>query len=410
MCLIDDLKRTFFRTLPEDHRRRFAAIEAISYEHGGIVYISDFFNISRPTIMFGKEELEAMFFNNPENPKRPSGKKRIRRIGGGRKKIEDSQPTIVAASKKIMEVHSAGSPTKPEVKWTDLNPGTFAEALQENDYSVSRNSAARLLKDSGFKKRKLEKQLITGTVDPIERNIQFHKIAQYREKFHELGNPVFSVDTKKKEFIGHLSRNGKAYCTGPQPVYDHDFPHLAECKVIPHGIYDYYNTFGFITLGLSCETSDFVCDSLARCWNWYGKYHYPNATEILLTFDSGGANGIRRLKFKEDLIELSRRIGLPIRVAHYPPYTSKWNPIEHKLFSFLEKSMQGKIFDSVESLRTTLEKTTTKSGLRVKAYIHDKIYKLKQKCSEKFKDIKDHFIQHDKVLEMWNYRVSSAGF
>jgi hypothetical protein len=234
----EDQMRTYFRSLPEDHRRRYAAVEAQMIGFGGVAYISQALGNNRQTIYTGMRELQEMGKKDPEQPPHP-----IRHI----------------------------------------------DAL--------------------------------------------------RRRTHAQRIPVLCVDTKKKEMLGFLHRPGQCYSTAAQHVYGHDFRHLASGMLVPHGVYDYFENVGFMTLGTSQETSAFVCDAIALVWEKEHSHRYPHATEILLTFDAGGANSIRSLRFKEDLLGLSKRLGLPLRVAHYPPYTSKWYPIEHRLFSQVERAL-----------------------------------------------------------------------
>ena len=403
----EQMMRLFFRSLPEDHRRRYAAVEAHKIGFGGISYISPLLGLSRGTIYQGLRELEQMV--DLDDPQRPSGEGRVRRPGAGRPKEVERQAGLEKTAKQVLESHSAASPTDARVKWTDLKPIALAVKLAQRGYEVCRNTAAQLLEAAGFKKRKLRKELITGYVDPVERNEQFEHIAALRASYHEQGLPVFCVDTKKKELLGLLHRPGECYSTGDQKVYDHDYRHLATGVAIPQGIYDYYENFGFITLGTSHETSELITDALARCWHWYGQFRYPQADEILLTFDAGGANGVRSPRFREDLLNLSERLGLRLRIAHYPPYTSKWHPIEHRLFSQVEGALRGIIPDSIETVRDAIQRTTTQTGMTVKSYILDKVYPLGRKCSEVFKDIKNHHILHHDLLGKWNYTVDAAG-
>jgi hypothetical protein len=220
---------------------------------------------------------------------------------------------------------------------------------------------------------------------------------------------VLCVDTKKKELLGHLHRLGQCYSTDTQCVYDHDFRHLANALLVPHGVYDYFGNVGFMTLGTSRETSAFVCDAISLAWQEGHQAHYPEATEILLTFDCGGANAARSLRFKEDMIALSGRLRLPLRVAHYPPYTSKWHPIEHRLFSHVERSLRGVMLDCHETALDAVARTCTKTGLHVTARILNKVYDIGRKCSDTFREIKDQFIRHDAVLGQWNYLVDARG-
>jgi len=406
----EEKMRMYFRSLPEDHRRRYAAVEAQKIGFGGVAYISHLFGISRQTIYTGMSELEEMGNDDPGQPRRPSGDKdRIRRRGGGRRKDVERKEGLEAMAEHILEAHSAGSPTNENVRWSDLKPLQLAQELSRFGYEMCRNTAAKLLDWAGYRRRSLRKELITGPVDPHERDQQFRHIDQLRRRAHARGIPVLCVDTKKKEVLGFLHRPGQRYSTDAQYVYDHDFRHLANGMLVPHGVYDYFDNVGFMTLGTSRETSAFVCDAIALAWHTLFKHRYPQATEILLTFDAGGANSIRSLRFKEDLLGLSKRLGLPLRVAHYPPYTSKWHPIEHRLFSQVERALHGIVLDCPHTALRAIERTSTTTGLRVTARILDKAYALGRKCSDTFNDIKDSFIRHDDVLGSWNYFVDANG-
>jgi hypothetical protein len=309
----------------------------------------------------------------------------------------------------ILEAHSAGSPTDENVRWTDLKPLRLAQELVSRGFEIGRNTAAKLLDRAGYRRRSLRKELIAGHVDPHERDQQFRHIDALRRRAHVQGIPVLCVDTKKKEMLGTLYRPGQCYSSDAQRVYDHDFRHLARGTLVPHGVYDYFDNVGFITLGTSRETSAFVCDAIALAWEQEHCHRYPQATEILLTFDAGGANSVRSLRFKEDLLGLSKRLGLPLRVAHYPPYTSKWHPIEHRLFSQVERALHGIILDSPQAALQAVRRTSTTTGLRVTARILDRVYTLGRKCSDTFKHIQDKFIRHDDVRGEWNYLVDANG-
>jgi hypothetical protein len=296
------------------------------------------------------------------------------------------------------------------VVWTDLKPMQLAGELLRRGFEVGRHTAAKLLERAGYRRRALRKELITGEVDPQQRDQQFHHIDALRRHAQTHGNPVLCVDTKKKELLGWLHRPGQCYSTAVQGVYDHDFRHLAQGLLVPHGIYDYFDNVGFMTLGTSCETSAFVCEAIALTWEEDLRARYRHCTEIVLTFDAGGANAARSLRFKEDLVALSARLGLPLRIAHYPPYTSKWHPIEHRLFSHVERALRGVILDSPETALQAVQHTRTETGLRVKARLLDKVYEIGRKCSDTFRNIKDNFIRHDDVLGHWNYVVDARRF
>jgi hypothetical protein len=407
----EDTMRLYCASLPEDHRRRYGAVEALKIGRGGITYVAKVLGMSRRTIYTGIRELEAMGDDGGSPPRRPSGSaKRIRRPGGGRPKATQRQAGLEPAFDDVLEAHSAGSPTDPSVFWTDLKPMQLAGELLRRGFAIGRNTAAKLLKRAGYRRRSLRKELITGHVDPQERDQQFRHIDALRRQAQAGGNPVLCVDTKKKELLGHLHRPGQCYSTEDQCVYDHDFRHLANALLVPHGVYDYFDNAGFMTLGTSRETSAFVCDAIALAWEEDRQARYPDAREIVLTFDSGGANAARSLRFKEDLVALSARLGRPLRIAHYPPYTSKWHPIEHRLFSHVERALRGVILDSHETALQAVQRARTETGLHVRARILDKVYDIGRKCSDDFRDIKDNFIRHDDVLGHWNYVVDARGF
>jgi hypothetical protein len=207
----------------------------------------------------------------------------------------------------------------------------------------------------------------------------------------------------KKELMGEFYREGKGYCTKPIKVNDHDFLSSAEGVIIPHGIYDVKRNEGYMTLGTSHDTSEFSCDCIKNWWETYGKHQYPKASSILLLADGGGSNSSRHYIFKEDLQNLANEIGIEIRMAHYPPYTSKYNPIEHKLFCHVTRACAGAVFTSIEVAKGCIEKTSTFKGLRVFTSILDKTYKTARKASEDFKQ--NIPIVFDEYLAKWNYRA-----
>lgn len=407
----EEFMRIYSRSLPEDHRRRYGALEALKIGFGGIAYVARVLGMSRRTIYTGIGELEAMGTGDPRHPQRPSGnEKRIRRAGGGRPKAVERQAGLEEALEEVLEAHSAGSPTDETVRWTDLKPLQLAQELLARGFEIGRNTAAKLLDRAGYRRRSLRKELKTGHVDAHERDQQFRYIDTLRRQARARDVPVLCGDTKKKEPLGHLHRRGQCYSSDVQHVYDHDYRHLATGVLVPHGVYDYHANVGFITLGTSRETGAFVCDAIALAWEEDCAARYPNAKEILLTFDSGGANAARSVRFKEDLVALSKRLGLRLRVAHYPPYTSKWHPIEHRLFSQVERSFSGVILDSPRTALAAVQRTRTRTGLTVQGRILDTVYAVGRKCSATFNDIKDKFIRHDAVLGKWNYVVDANGF
>lgn len=235
------------------------------------------------------------------------------------------------------------------------------------------------------------------------RNQQFENIAHVKEEFTESDNPMLSMDTKKKEVIGNLYRDGKLLTREEIETLDHDFQSYGEGVVIPHGLYDLKQNFGVVNLGTSRETSEFVTDCIELWWNEQGSFDYPNADKILILCDGGGSNSSRHYIFKADLQNLVNRIGIPIRIAHYPPYTSKYNPIEHRLFPHMTRAGSGLIFTSLDIAKDAYSQTKTKTGLRVVVDLFEKVYKTGRKAVETFKE--NMKIVFEELLPQWNYTV-----
>lgn len=235
------------------------------------------------------------------------------------------------------------------------------------------------------------------------RNEQFENIAQLKATYIAAGNPVVSMDTKKKEYLGNFSREGQVYTQAAFQTYDHDFASFAEGIVMPHAIYDLNHNTGYINLGTSKDTSEFACDSIRNWWYNQGQYDYPEATSILMLCDGGGSNDSRHYLFKFDLQQLADEIGIEIRIAHYPPYTSKYNPIEHRLFPHITRACRGAIFFSLEVVKRLMARTKTRQGLSVTVQIIDKVYETGRKVAESFKQNMP--ILFDDVWPQWNYRA-----
>ena len=233
------------------------------------------------------------------------------------------------------------------------------------------------------------------------RNEQFENIAQLKATYIAAGNPIISMDTKKKEYLGNFYRDGRLYTQGELQVNDHDFTSQADGIVIPHGIYDIQRNSGYINLGNSHDTSEFACDCIRNWWYNQGRSDYPHATSILVLCDGGGSNSSRYYIFKQDLQALVDEIGIEIRIAHYPPYTSKYNPIEHRLFPHVTRACQGVVFKSMELVKELMEKTKTRQGLQVTVQILDKVYQKKRQVAEDFKETMR--IVFDEFLPKWNY-------
>jgi hypothetical protein len=233
------------------------------------------------------------------------------------------------------------------------------------------------------------------------RDAQFKRIAELKLEYETAGNPVVSIDTKKKELLGDFHRAGKLECQAEIQVNDHDFGSAGDGKLIPHGIFDMTKNLGFLHLNTSHDTTEFACDSLELWWREHGSALYPNATSLLVLCDGGGSNSSRFFVFKEDLQALADRLGLEIRIAHYPPYCSKFNPIEHKLFPHVTRALQGVVLTSVEVAKRFMERTTTSTGLKVVVRCLEKVYLTGRKCAVGFRESMG--IVFDEVMPNWNY-------
>jgi len=217
-------------------------------------------------------------------------------------------------------------------------------------------------------------------------------------------NPILSIDTKKKEKLGNLYRDGQVYCTQAIETYDHDYPHLAKGIIVPHGIYDMKRNEALISIGLENETAEFICDSIKKWWNKLGKKYYPNASEILIFCDAGGANSYRHNVFKVALQNLATALNLTLRICHYPPYTSKWNPIEHRVFPHVSRAMEGVKLESVKDAKKLIENTETKTGLNVVVHTINKIYKTGIKVAKEVLD-KINITKHGELGQL-NYTIA----
>jgi hypothetical protein len=288
---------------------------------------------------------------------------------------------------------------REDLFWTDLCLAQISEELAAMGTPVCPSTVKNLLDEFDFAKRKIVKTLPGGEVP--DRNTQFEHIARLRKRYQSRGNPIFSIDTKKKEHLGLLYRNGRVYCQKPFEALDHDFPSWATGKIIPHGIWDPVRNHGHIHLGLSHDTSEFACDCFRWFWKRMGRIHYPNASSILWLCDAGGSNNCRHYIFKQELQRLVNDIGIEIRVAHYPTYCSKFNPIERRFFSHVTRACQGVLFDTLETVVNLMRKTATNTGLTTTVRVMKKAYKTGRKATQEFRDTIN--FKRDKVLPLWNY-------
>jgi hypothetical protein len=381
-----------FATLSEKDRRRYAGIGAAKRGHGGIDYVSGLFEIDPKTVRRGLMELDLR-----EDP----ASSRIRKRGAGRKCASEQKAKLEENFLTILAEFTAGDPMREGVLWTNLSRREISRRLTEMGTSASRHTVRKLLRKHGLGQRKTRKKKSLGTHP--DRDTQFRNIAKLKAAYLSEGEPVISIDTKKKELIGNFNREGHTHTQAPVETLDHDFPSAGEGKLIPHGIYDLARNEGYMRLNTSHDTSAFCCDSLAHGWQEYGCRHYPNARRLLLLCDGGGSNASNRHVFKEALQKLADRVGLDIRVAHYPPYCSKHNLIEHRLFPPITRACQGVVFHSVVIAKQFMEQAKTSTGLKVTVDILSGVYTTGEKCAAAF--LENMKIIFDDHLPRWNYRA-----
>lgn len=389
--------KAFYDSLSEKDRRRYAAVEAEKLGPGGVEYIASVLGCSEKTVRQGGDDVRQL----PED----EAQGRVRKKGG-RKKASCACASLDENLRRIVADHTAGDPLQENVTWTYLSSTEIAQRLQRMGTPVCPDTVRGLLGEFGFHKRKAQKSKVMGEV-PL-RNEQFENIARLKRQYLASPNPIISMDTKKKELLGEFFRAGQSWSNGANAVFDHDFPSYADGKIIPHGLYDIKRNMGHITLGNSHDTSQFACDSFRLWWQRHGRRAYAKAKSILLLCDGGGSNNCRHHIFKEDLQRLVNRIGIPIRVAHYPPHCSKYNPIEHRLFSHVTRAWSGVVFRAMEIVTTCLRRVWTSSGLKVTYAVLDKTYQLARRASDRFLEACP--IQFEPLLPDWNYTVLPTAY
>lgn len=307
---------------------------------------------------------------------------------------------------EVIVDYTAGKPQDDTVRWIGLKPTEIQTKLTELNYEVSLYMVQQLLADAGLKRRSYLKDASAKEV-PF-RNEQFEKITDLKNFFLDAGLPAFSIDVKHKELLGNFHRDGKYYDFKHRKVNDHDFPSMSTGTVIPHGIYDIADNFGYLTLGISKDTSEFFCDNLSAYWKSDFQWKYPDADWMLLLCDGGGSNNSRHYIVKQDLYKLAQELKVNIVMAHYPPYCSKWNPIEHRLFCHVHRAWEGTIFHNIQIVKERAELTSTKTGLAVKVRVNNKEYLTKRKVDPEFKKNIQNFVTFDEELPQWNYRFSAC--
>jgi hypothetical protein len=366
--------------------------------------------LGRATIKRGQNELAAHEINNSlqgteqsilsniEHDKRP----RIRKPGGGRKKAIFSQPNWVKALEQLIDPVTIGNP-ESTLRWTIKSKRTLSEELRKKGFIISPSTVMRQLHSLGYSLQSNAKKL-SGSNHP-DRNSQFEYINKIASDFLENGDPVISVDTKKKEIIGNFKNNGQTWSPKgcPAVVNDHDFPDPRLARAFPFGIYDIKNNIGHIVVGTDHDTSEFAVNSIYGWWQIYGNNLFKKANKILITADCGGSNGYRLHLWKYYLQRIANKIKIPISVCHFPPGTSKWNKIEHKLFSFISSNWRGTPLIDYETVVNLISSTKTESGLSVSCILDVSTYNIGKKLTKD--QISSINIVRDEFHGEWNYTI-----
>ncbi len=347
--------------MDERMRRQWAATEAQTYGWGGLSAVSAATGLSRNTIRKGLAEIAA----RKKNP-RAKVTSRVRTIGGGRKRLTESDPGLTQALERLVDPMTRGDPMSP-LRWTCKSTSSLAEALTLQKHPISAWSVGALLKAAGYSLQSNRKTK-EGSSHP-DRNAQFEYINAAVRRFQQSGQPVISVDTKKKEAVGPFKNGGREWQPKgePEEVDVHDFPDPLLGKVVPYGVFDLSRNEGWVSVGIGHDTAQFAVQAIGRWWQKMGRKRYPHAQKLLITADGGGSNGSRCRLWKVALQELATHLGIPIHVCHFPPGTSKWNKIEHRMFCHITQNWRGRPLVSHEVIINLIANTTTQAGLKIRA-------------------------------------------
>jgi len=386
-----------FRTLNEFQARLFAADKALDLGRGGISRLAALTGLSRTTITKAVEELGSG--GKLVSP----GEGRVRRVGGGRKRVEGVDPGVPELLKKILEETTAGDPMSL-LRWTSKSTRTLAEELTRLGHPITWVTVARCLDDMGYSLQANRKT--KEGPQHANRDAQFRYINRQVKALIAAGDPVISVDAKKKEMVGPFKNAGRTWRPKgkPREVNTKDFPSLAQGKALPYGVYDSGKNRAVVNVGVTHDTAELAVESIRRWWKLDGRKTYPEARRLLICADAGGSNGNRLRLWKLNLQQMADQIQIPITVCHYPPGTSKWNKIEHRLFSFISLNWKGEPLINYETIINLIGGTKTRTGLKVKAVLDTNQYEIGIKVSdEQLEGIR---LRRHRVHPAWNYTIS----
>lgn len=396
--IIGQIFMTMPQLLDERQRRLLAASIAKGYGHGGIKLVSEASGMDVRTIRSGIREI------NDGNMLPVPGEEKIRKSGAGRKPLKQLYPDLLDDIEEIVENNTYGDPQKV-ISWTNLSLRDISSILKERfGIEAGKDIVSRALEELGYSKQVNQKMIQVGS-QHVDRDAQFQYINAKAQEFIDANEPVISTDTKKKELVGNFKNNGAEYRPSgdARKVLDHDFPLPDLGKVAPYGVYLVNNNAGFVNLGTDHDTSAFAVESIRRWWNIVGKPTYPNARRLYINCDGGGSNGWRARLWKYELALFAQESGLEIHVSHYPPGTSKWNKIEHRLFCYITKNWSGKPLIDINTIVNLISSTTTSRGLKVKCVVDENTYQTGLKANDEMMGRID--IETSGPNEAWNYIV-----
>lgn len=399
---IDRMRRKYRplqHELDERARRLWAATEALDLGWGGVTAVAQATGLSRTTIRAGIAEVQAQTRSRAQAA---SATPRIRRPGGGRKSLTHHDPELLAALEELVEPTARGEPESP-LRWTIRSTRVLAGTLTGQGHVISHTTVASLLGEAGFSLQ-ANRKTREGKSHP-DRDAQFEYINRLAKRFVRRGQPVISVDTKKKELVGDFKNGGREYHRRGRPVEVrvHDFADKELGKAIPYGVYDLANNEGWVSVGITHDTAEFAAATIRRWWSKMGRARFPQAGELMITADSGGSNGVRTRSWKVALQRLADATGLTLTVCHFPPGTSKWNKIEHRLFSFVTQNWRGKPLVTLQAIVELIGNTRTTKGLMVKAALDSKDYPSGKKVSDE--ELNQVQLARHKFHGDWNYTI-----
>lgn len=391
------MKLAYLSTLNELDARHYVALWAMELGWGGVSEVHKLTGKSMDTIRKGINEVGSRSISVLKKHGR------LRKEGGGRKKIVFKDPTMKKKIDDILEETTAGDPMSA-LRWTNKSTYAIANELSSSGKKISEDTVQRFVRQQGYSLQLNVKSKESGSSE--ERDSQFRYINTRVKYFARRVLPIISVDTKKKELVGNFKNQGRRWLKKGEAemVNIYDFEYLSKGKAIPYGIYELLRNNGFVNVGMSHDTAEFAVESIRKWWKYIGKKNYSHASALLICADGGGSNASRSKLWKYHLQKLANETKLQIVVCHYPPGTSKWNKIEHKMFSFISMNWRGKPLTSYELIINLIKNTTTKKGLKISARIDRKIYKNGTKISEEeFEKVN---FQRHKINPQWNYTIS----